>query len=111
MRLFSEEQRRRPNRYPGYDYTLPGAYFVTIVSNHRDCLFGVIVSNIMRLNIFGNIVAQTWEWLAQQYPFIDVYPYIVMPNHFHGILHLQEPVGAGRVPPLRVKYILNHRDN
>src|SRR6266545_1399427 len=75
---------RRSIRLPNYDYAQPGAYFVTIVAWHRECLFGEAVNGEMRLNKIGEIVR--WEWLAlpKRLRFIELGAFIVMPNHFHG---------------------------
>ncbi len=78
--------RRRSIRLPGYDYSSPGAYSVTIVTRGREHLFGQVVAGEMRLNAFGEIVAETWLWLARQYPYVRLDEWVVMPNHFHGIL-------------------------
>jgi len=51
---------RRSTRLKGYDYTLPGAYLVTLVTWHRETLFGEIVEGEMRLNEIGAIAQQEW---------------------------------------------------
>jgi REP element-mobilizing transposase RayT len=79
---------RRSIRLKEYDYTSPGAYFVTVVTHKRACLFGKVVDGEMRLNQFGKFVAYAWEWLPKRYPYVNLDPYIVMPNHFHGVLHI-----------------------
>ncbi|MFN5060909.1 MAG: transposase [Chloroflexota bacterium] len=54
----------------------------------------------MQLSPSGAIVAEAWEWLAQQYPYVAIDEYVVMPNHFHGIIVIDAPtVGAVREPP------------
>ncbi len=63
---------------------------MTIVAYHRICMFGEVVQDEMRLNNFGKIVTERWEWLPQHYPYIDIGTFIVMPNHFHGILWILE---------------------
>jgi REP element-mobilizing transposase RayT len=80
------KHHRRSIRLPGYDYTQSGAYFVTICAYQKQCLFGEIVNGQMRLNQCGQIVAQTYQWLSQRYPYIYLDEWIVMPNHFHGIM-------------------------
>ncbi|HTU35098.1 MAG TPA: hypothetical protein VMF66_14950 [Candidatus Acidoferrum sp.] len=45
---------------PGFDYSLPGTYFVTICAHGRKCVFGGIVLNEVRLNDLGNIVNECW---------------------------------------------------
>jgi putative transposase len=104
-----KRSNRRSIRYPEYDYTQPGAYFVTMVTYHRECVFGKMIADKLTLNTFGIIVTQTWEWLAQRYSYIDVFPYIVTPNHIHGILQVHEPVdicrGGSRPAPTNNKNI------
>lgn len=90
MNASPERFHRRSIRYSGYDYAQPGAYFVTIVTLRRVCMFGDIVDGAMKVNHYGQIVTQTWEWLPKQYPYVKIDPYIVMPNHFHGILSIIE---------------------
>lgn len=103
---------RRSIRLKDYDYTSPGAYFVTVVAHKRACLFGMVVDGEMRLNTFGQIVTQAWEWLPTQYTFIKIDSYVVMPNHFHGILQIIDindycrggsrpaPTGTAEIKPL-----------
>lgn len=87
---------RRSIRLKEYDYAQPGGYYITIVTYHRELLFGEIVNAESRLNRIGKIVE--WEWLetAKRLPYIELGAFMVMPNHFHGILHIHETVGATR---------------
>jgi hypothetical protein len=91
---------RRSIRLQGYDYTQSGAYFVTICAYQKQCLFGEIVNGQMRLNQYGQIVAQTYQWLCQRYPYICLDEWIVMPNHFHGIMVITDTPcrGSSRFP-------------
>ncbi len=84
---------RRSIRLPGYDYTAAGGYFITICTQHRECLFGEVVNGEMRLNEAGTMVAECWQWLPTQYPQVEIDVWVVMPNHFHGILFIAD---AGR---------------
>ena len=77
---------RRSIRLPGYDYSQTGSYFVTICANRRECVFGDVVDGQMRLNRYGEIVADTYQWLCQRYPYLYSDEWIVMPNHFHAIM-------------------------
>ncbi len=79
-------RHRRSIRLRGYDYTQSGAYFVTIVTRERRALFGEITDGEMRLNGAGQRIVDAWEWLATQYPEVELDSYIVMPNHLHGII-------------------------
>ena len=73
-------------RLKGYDYSLAGAYFVTICTQNRLCLFGNIAENQMRLNDAGEIVANEWMKTAEIRNEIELDEWVVMPNHFHGIV-------------------------
>ncbi len=86
MTLFKDKYRIESIRLPGYDYSRPGAYFITIVAHNRQCLFGEIVNGEMTLNEFGEIVKTEWQKTGALRPNIDVDAFVVMPNHLHGIL-------------------------
>jgi len=90
----TEKHHRRSIRLKDYDYSKPGAYFVTICSQNRECLFGRIVDGKMRLNKTGKMIQTIWNELPQNYPGVDIDAFVVMPNHVHGIIVLT-PVGAG----------------
>jgi len=93
------KHHRRSIRLPGYDYTQPGAYFVTFVAHDRECLFGDVVDGVMRLNAFGEIVRDEWFRTAVVRPYVMLDPdeFVVMPNHVHGIIWITggrgDPVG------------------
>jgi len=95
--------RRRSIRLQNYDYSQPGAYFVTICTYKRERLFGHIEDGVIYHTIFGEIVCQEWsrsETIRQE---IQMDVYVVMPNHIHGIVLIMEhptaAVGAhGRAP-------------
>jgi len=92
-------KQRKPNRLKKYDYSSSGWYFITICTQNREHFFGNIVNNIMVMNKFGKIVNLQWLWLKKQYvDFVDTDEFIIMPNHFHGILiikNILNPVGTG----------------
>jgi len=71
-----------------------GAYYVTIVAWQRKCLFGQVVNEEMKLNEAGKIVQWEWLELAKRLRYIELGTYVVMPNHFHGILMFHENIGA-----------------
>jgi REP element-mobilizing transposase RayT len=91
-----QKHHRQSTRLQGYDYSLAGAYFVTIVAWHRECLFGEIVNGEMKLNDAGKIVQWEWLELPKRLQYIELGAYVVMPNHFHGILIFLETAGATR---------------
>ncbi len=88
---------RKSRRLKDYDYTKPGAYFITICTKDRGCLFGHIHDGEMILNDVGNAVEWTWTDLPRHNKNIALDKFVIMPNHFHGIIHI---VGAGSKPAL-----------
>ena len=81
----------RPSlRLRNYDYTQPGAYFVTICTLDRVSLFGEIRDGAMHLNDAGKMVQATWEELPQRFAHISLDGFVVMPNHHHGIVVIEE---------------------
>jgi len=81
-----QKHHRRSIRLPGYDYSMAGVYFVTICTLNQTCLFGTVVDDEIVLNEYGRIVLQSWEWLRDQYPYVDLQEWVIMPNHLHGII-------------------------
>ncbi len=99
MKYDPAKHHRRSIRLTGYDYTQPGAYFVTICTQGRACLFGEVLDGAMRLNPFGELVQMTWHDLPHHVDDIVLDAFVVMPNHVHGIIMIVEPsVGAGSEP-------------
>ena len=83
-------------RLSGYDYSRTGAYFVTTCTHGRADLFGKIVKNEMRLNVYGRMVQEVWNGLPGHYPHVALDAFVIMPNHIHGIVVLVDVnVGAG----------------
>jgi REP element-mobilizing transposase RayT len=89
----SHTDPRRPLRLKGYDYSQPGAYFITICTHERIPLFGEIIAHQMRPNSYGMIVTAVWNELPDHYPNAALDAFIVMPNHIHGIIILGDEAG------------------
>jgi REP element-mobilizing transposase RayT len=81
---------RRSIRLKGYDYTRPGAYFITIVTHHRQRLFGRILHRRMRLTPFGEIALEAWLQTVLHQPAVALDAFVVMPDHFHGIVIIRD---------------------
>ena len=77
---------RKSLRLKGYDYSQPGHYFVTIVANGRECVFGEVVNGKMILNDGGKMVKRCWKNIPEHYPAVILDKYVIMPNHVHGII-------------------------
>lgn len=88
------KHHRRSIRLQGYDYTRAGAYFITICTQGRECLFGEIVDGEMILNELGRIVQEEWEKTPAIRREMELDAFVVMPDHIHGIVIIREsPVG------------------
>ncbi|MCR4439552.1 MAG: hypothetical protein QHJ34_13500 [bacterium] len=100
MKYDPEKHHRRSIRLREYDYSQPGAYFITVVTQDRRCLFGEVVNGQMRLNEVGHMVRREWANLSNRFPNIHLDAFIIMPNHVHVIIIITDvkPVGAGLVP-------------
>ncbi len=83
---------RRSIRLKGYDYTRPGAYFVTLCTHQRAHLFGRVVDGEMQPNVFGKIVQEEWFRTAEirRNVVLHADEFVVMPNHIHGIIWIVE---------------------
>ena len=65
-----------------------GSYFITIVTKDRQALFGEVVNGEMILNEFGKVVEEEWHRSAAIRKEIELDEYVVMPDHFHAIVHI-----------------------
>ena len=90
-----QKHHRRSIRLKGYDYSQEGAYYVTIVTYHRDYLFGEIVNEEMVLNEFGKIADECWRAIPDHFAFVELGAYVIMPNHVHGIIVITDDHGVG----------------
>ncbi len=86
-----DRHHRRSIRLKDWDYSEAGAYFVTIVTYQRAMLFGEIVAGALTLSPGGEIVKQEWlksEVIRKE---ITLDEFIVMPNHLHAIVWINNP--------------------
>jgi putative transposase len=95
MKYDPAKHKRRSIRFQGYDYSAPGAYFITICTHQRQCLFGQIVAGQMELNATGLWVQACWQRLPDCFPLLTLDQFVIMPNHLHGILWLGDDTPCG----------------
>ena len=86
MKYSPHIHHRRSIRLKGYDYSQNGAYFVTICVQNRKCLFGKITNRNMVLNDAGKMAEKYWQKIPEHFPNIILDAFVIMPNHMHGIL-------------------------
>ena len=84
--LFKNKFRIKSIRLPDWDYSSNGAYYITICTKNRECLFGKIVDGKMTLNDIGAIIKQCWYDLPNHYENCKLDEFVIMPDHVHGII-------------------------
>ena len=98
MTLFREKYRIESARKPGWDYTLPGSYFVTICTYGRKPYFGRVANATVDLSPVGEYVDACWKEVPRHHQHIEIDDFVVMPNHIHAIVIIG---GPDRLPELR----------
>ena len=91
----SNIHHRRSIRLKRYDYTQRGAYFVTICTHQRNCLFGEIVDGEIKLNTNGEIARGSWLSIPRHFKNVELDEFVIMPNHLHGIIIIESSEVAG----------------
>lgn len=90
---------RKSIRLQNYDYTQEGLYFVTICTQNRECIFGEIVNEKIKLNYVGKIIESVWQSLSNRFP-VKLDTFQIMPNHIHMIIELTGgSMGGSRPAP------------
>ena len=84
-----KRHHRRSIRLKGHDYQADGVYFVTLCVQGRHCVLGEVRAGRVKLSPLGQVVAEAWQWLAENHPYVALDTWVVMPNHLHGILVLR----------------------
>ena len=92
MKYNPDIHHRRSIRLRGYDYSREGAYFITICTQHRRCIFGHIENGEMILNEFGQMAYAEWEKLPRRWPHVELGAFQIMPNHTHGVIIIHDTI-------------------
>lgn len=79
---------RKSPRRKGYDYGQAASYLVTVAVDDREWRFGEVEHGTMHPNDAGQLVEAAWLRLSERFASIELDQYVVMPNHFHGIILL-----------------------
>jgi len=102
-------KNRKLNRLPGFDYSNPGAYFVTLCIHRRfenATMFGEVINNEMVLNEKGKISSRFWSEIPEHYPNVELGEWVIMPDHIHGIIVLLPTVGTEPAIPVGTEPII-----
>ena len=88
------QPQRKQNRLRNYDYSLPGAYFITICTHERENLFwetvGASIARPQKVNLSacGQVVDSAIKEIPKHYAAVSLDHYVVMPNHVHLLLQI-----------------------
>ena len=100
-----ELPKRKSPRLPGYDYSRKGYYFVTICVRQKRCILSRVVGRGLApaeicLTKYGEAAKKELLALESRYPDVRIDKYVIMPNHIHAILYLDDAAGASPRPTL-----------
>jgi REP element-mobilizing transposase RayT len=87
--------RETIRRCPGWDYASPGAYFVTVCTQHHRCYFGEVSGGKMVLNKNGQIAELYWKDIPSHHSHVVLDAFVIMPNHVHGIVVITDFINPG----------------
>ena len=99
--------KRKPTRLKEYDYSSPGAYFITICTKDKKKLLSKITVGDGVLDVpknvltkYGEIAKKHIKQMNSFYDYICVDKYVIMPNHIHFILSITNysDCGTSRTP-------------
>lgn len=112
LKFNPEIHHRKSIRLKGYDYSQPGYYFVTICLKNRLNYFGNIENDKMKLSFAGFAVRRIWYNLPKHFSNISLDAFIIMPNHFHGIVIIKRQLSCGDLinqiptPDIQLKHFI-----
>lgn len=105
MKTKNDFPSRKPTRLKGYDYSTPGAYFITICVKDRKELLSKIVGDVADavpkniLTKYGEMAEKYINQMNEFYDCISVDKYVIMPNHIHLLLSITiSETGTSRMP-------------
>ena len=90
---------RRQIRLKNYNYSENGAYFITICTYEKKCIFGYVKDEKMHLSGYGIIANEEIENTIKirQKCGVKINKYVVMPNHVHLIIELAKELDESDV--------------
>ncbi len=92
MNYNAPKSNRKSIRLKEYDYSFPGWYYVTICTYNRTNLFGRAIHGKIVLNNLGTKVEEEWLKTKQIRANVDLDYYVIMPNHLHGLIIIEQSV-------------------
>ena len=96
-----EIHNRHSIRLKNYNYSQNGYYFITICTKNRIFYFGDIFNKKMKLSKIGRIAKICWVEIPRHFDNVKLDAFTIMPDHLHGIIVIDSPVGACNGMPLQ----------
>jgi putative transposase len=97
--LFNNKYRIPSNRAQWWDYRRNAVYLITLCTRDRKKFFGEIADNVVHLSETGKVAQSCWENIPDHFPFVTLDEFMVMPNHIHGIIVIDNPFIYNEIPP------------
>ena len=101
MLMPEEYLKRKSIRLHYDDYSTTGAYLVTVCTHKRECIFGRIKNEQVVLNEIGKLARECWQDIPEHFRDLKLDACVVMPNHLHGIIIIQNAAGEPCRGPAR----------
>ena len=105
-----ELPKRKKIRIEGYDYSTPGAYFITVCIDGRSPILWNVGAAICRQNLseVGAIVEKAILQIPEHYPMITVDKYCTMPDHIHMLLSINTDENGRQVAAPTISTVVGH---
>lgn len=94
MDRYKNKYRIASARAQWWNYGWSGAYFITICTRQRESFFGKIILNQIIASKSGQLAERFWYEIPNQFPYVELAEFVIMPNHIHGILLLDKPIAG-----------------
>ena len=107
-----ELQKRKLPRLKDFDYSTPGAYFITICTHNKKCIFGrihpvdALTEAITDLSAIGEIAKHHLLDIESHYDNITLDNWVIMPNHIHMLVHIHERKQFSPTPKFDISNII-----
>jgi REP element-mobilizing transposase RayT len=107
---FKNQYRIKSARLQHWDYGSNAAYFITICTANKAHYFGEVVEGKMQLSEIGRFAEKCWHEIPEHFPFAVLDGFVVMPNHVHGIIVIDKPVGMQTVETQNIASLPTHEN-
>jgi REP element-mobilizing transposase RayT len=90
--LYKKRFSNKSLRLQKWDYGWKAKYFITINTKNRVRYFGKIQSKHMYLSVLGELAQTYWEMIPEKFSYTKLDEFVVMPDHVHGIVDINNPM-------------------